>query len=72
MKDADVGGQLYALAGLKASYSSDFEQKMIAFEGSDQEIRATIGCVGRRMTVGDAVDWIKEDQWPEFKERSAP
>lgn len=72
VKEADVGGQLYALAGLKALGASEFEQEMIRFEGSDQEIRATIGCVGRRITVGEAMEWIKEDQWPEFKEQSAP
>lgn len=67
VEEADVGGQLYALAGLKALGASKFEQEMIRFEGSDQEIRATIGCGGRRITVGEAMDWIKEDQWPEFK-----
>ena len=72
VKEADVGGQLYALAGLKALGASEFEQEMIRFEGSDQEIRATIGRGGRRITVGEAMDWIKEDQWPEFKEQNAP
>ena len=72
VKEADVGGQLYALAGLKALGADEFEQEMIRFEGSDHEIRATIGCVGRRVTVGEAMDWIRENQWPEFKEQKAP
>tara|TARA_R110001599_G_C12267242_1_gene660979 strand:+ start:1665 stop:2141 length:477 start_codon:yes stop_codon:yes gene_type:complete len=68
VREADVGGQLYAMAGLKALGASEFEQEMVRFEGSDREIRATIGCVGRRITVGKAMDWIKDDQWPESKD----
>ncbi len=72
VKEADIGGQLYALAGLKALGASEFDQEMTRFEGSNQEVRATLGCVGRRITVGEAMDWIKEDQWPEFNEQNAP
>ena len=37
---------------------------MINFEGSKREIRATIGCVGRRTTVGEVIKWIKLDERP--------
>lgn len=67
-----MGGQLYAMAGLKKLGASEFEQEMSRFEGSEQEIRATLGCVRRRTTVGAVMDWIKEDQWPDFKWVGAP
>ena len=67
VSEASVGGQLYALAGLRTLGSSDFEQEMVNFEGSEREIHATIGCVGRRTTVGEVIKWIKLDEWPELK-----
>jgi hypothetical protein len=69
--ESAIGGQLYALAGLRALGSSTFQREITRFESSNETISATIGCAVRRQTVGEVTRWIQEDEWPTYREPGA-